>query len=81
MQVTENVNLNLNNFGKDNTPPLLQKVADYVLLTCAAVVMIGNGLTVEPFNLAIGSTIAAYSAQIGIMFKAVSKLFGIKTEN
>lgn len=75
----ENVNFNVKNFSEGNTPPVLQKIADYVLIAAAAGVIIGTSLTAPPFSLALGATIASYSAQIGVMFKAVSKLFGIKT--
>lgn len=80
MQVTQNVDLKPSNFGKDNTPETLKKVADWILKLAAAGIIVGGTLAAPPLGLAVGSQIVMYSGIAGTMFKAISKLFGVKTD-
>lgn len=74
------ITLSTSNFGKGNTPPALEKWANIVLKLAAAGIIIGGTLAAPPLSLAIGSQVVMYSGVAGTMFKAISKLFGVKTD-
>ena len=72
--------ISLKNFNKENTPDGLKKWADIILKVAAAGIIIGGTLAAPPLGLAIGSQIVMYSGVAGTMFKAISKLFGVKSD-
>lgn len=71
---------NLSNFSENNTPPKIQKLADLVLKICAAAIIVGGTIAAPPLALAVGGEIVMYAGVFGTMFKAISKLFGAKSE-
>lgn len=80
----ENVTFSHKNFSQKNTPPKLQKIADWVLKLSALGLLIGGTMSTKPFASLLpqdlGITVMLYSGSIGTLFKNASKLFGLKTD-
>ena len=66
------------NFGKQNTPAVLQTIGNYFLLIAA----IGGALVVAPISSPVIATVGAWAAFAGTIGKMLTKLGGsTKTQN
>lgn len=84
VSVSKNITLGTRNFSQGNTPPKLQKWANIILKLGTLGVIVGGAMAAQPFASHLpkdmGLTVMLYSGNISTTFKAISKLFGIKTE-
>lgn len=72
MQLTDNVNLKVGNFGKPNTPPLIEKIGNALLLIGAA----GAATAMLPLAAPVVATVGAWCAFGGALGKVITKFFG-----
>lgn len=75
-------NFKRSNFGKQNTPPLIQKIGDIALIAAGiggsimglpvALAAAGIAVTIPPIILTVGG----YATAVGIFGKLLTKFFG-----
>ena len=70
------MNLSVSNFGKQNTPSIIQKVGNYLLLISA----IGAIIAAMPIEFPIIKNIGIYTAAIGAIGKVLTKFAGAEVD-